>query len=474
VGLLLVSNALWRRLDAGFYLAASGLGAGIVVSLAKGGDYEEALLLALVLAALLRGRRRFSRRAAFFATRVAPEWIAAVLAVVLASVWLGLFAFKHVGYSSDLWWRFELNREASRFLRASVGTAMALLVFGVARLLRAAPPEVALPGDDDLARAGRILETQTATAPFLVFLRDKAVLFSPQGDAFLMYAVQGKTWVAMGDPVGPAAATPALIREFLERCREYDGEPVFYEVRKDRLYQYADFGLTFVKLGEEATVPLESFNLDGARAKGFRRAINRLPREGCAFRVIEQGEVAAVLPQLQEVSDEWLSHRNAAEKGFSLGFFDPGYVRRFPVAVVERGARIEAFANLWPGPQRAELSVDLMRYRANAPVDVMEALLASLMVWGKAQGYGSFSLGMAPLSGIESSPAAALWMRLARFLYQHGEALYKFQGLRAYKEKFHPVWEPRYLAYAGGLQLARILADVAALIAGGYRRIFLK
>jgi phosphatidylglycerol lysyltransferase len=245
-------------------------------------------------------------------------------------------------------------------------------------------------------------------------------------------------------------------------------------VRKDRLYQYADFGLTFVKLGEDATVSLEGFNLEGARAKGFRRAVNRLHREGCAFRVIEPGEVAGLLPQLQEVSDEWLSHRNAAEKGFSLGFFDPAYVRRFPVAVVARGGRIEAFANVWPGPQRVELSVDLMRYRAGAPVDVMEALLASLMLWGKGQGYRSFSLGMAPLSGIESSPAAALWMRLARFLYQHGEPLYKFQGLRAYKEKFHPVWEPRYLAYAGGLQLARILADVAALIAGGYRRIFLR
>ena len=63
---------------------------------------------------------------------------------------------------------------------------------------------------------------------------------------------------------------------------------------------------------------------------------------------------------------------------------------------------------------------------------------------------------------------------LGSFLYQHGEKFYNFQGLRAYKEKFNPVWEPRYLAYPGGLALPRILADVAALIAGGYRRIFLK
>jgi phosphatidylglycerol lysyltransferase len=81
---------------------------------------------------------------------------------------------------------------------------------------------------------------------------------------------------------------------------------------------------------------------------------------------------------------------------------------------------------------------------------------------------------MAPLSGFEASPVAPLWHRLATFLYQHGEAVYNFQGLRAYKEKFDPVWQPRYLAYPGGLHLPRILADAAALVAGGYRRILLK
>jgi phosphatidylglycerol lysyltransferase len=81
---------------------------------------------------------------------------------------------------------------------------------------------------------------------------------------------------------------------------------------------------------------------------------------------------------------------------------------------------------------------------------------------------------MAPLSGFEESPVAPLWNRLGRFVYEHGERFYNFQGLRAYKDKFDPAWEPRYLVYPGGLRLPRILADVAALIAGGYRRILLR
>jgi phosphatidylglycerol lysyltransferase len=116
----------------------------------------------------------------------------------------------------------------------------------------------------------------------------------------------------------------------------------------------------------------------------------------------------------------------------------------------------------------------LMRYRRDAPRDAMQGLFVHLMQWAKTEGYERFALGMAPLSGFENSPVAPFWNRMANALYRHGESVYTFQGLRAYKQKFDPVWEPQYLAYPGGLRLPLILADVAALIAGGYRRIFLK
>jgi phosphatidylglycerol lysyltransferase len=180
------------------------------------------------------------------------------------------------------------------------------------------------------------------------------------------------------------------------------------------------------------------------------------------------------MEQLRAVSDDWLGVKAAAEKGFSLGFFAEEYLSRCPVAVVERGGAIQAFANIWQGPGLVELSVDLMRYHHDAPRGVMEALLVHVMKWGREQGYRRFALGMAPLSGFEQSPVASFWNRVGAFLYEHGESVYNFQGLRAYKDKFNPVWEPHYLAYPGGLHLPRIMADVSALVAGGYSRIFRK
>ena len=58
--------------------------------------------------------------------------------------------------------------------------------------------------------------------------------------------------------------------------------------------------------------------------------------------------------QLRAVSDDWLGAKAAAEKGFWLGFFAEEYLSRCPVAVVERGGAIQAFANLWQGPGQVD------------------------------------------------------------------------------------------------------------------------
>jgi phosphatidylglycerol lysyltransferase len=470
--LLLLSQGLARRLDAAYALTTGALIAGIVAALLKGADYEEAMILAAVLTVLWRSRPAFDRRAALFDTRFSAPWIVAVAGTLGASLWLGLFAFKHVDYSSDLWWQFELRGEASRMLRASVGAAVTVLLFAVARLLGRAPHEAPEPTGDDLDAAQTIIETQTSAMPYLVHLRDKALVFDEARTAFVMYAVQGRSWFALGDPVGPPDRIGPLVRLFLERCDDFGGVPVFYEISSQHLHRYADVGLTFVKLGEEARVDLARFSLEGGHAKKFRYAMNRLEKEQATFRVIPPCTVAERIADLRTVSDDWLSTRAGAEKRFSVGFFDPQYLARFPVAVIERAGRIVAFANIWPGPRQVEFSVDLMRFTRDAPRDVMEGLFVHLIQWGKTQGYQTFSMGMAPLSGFEASPVAPLWYRLGAFLFEHGHAVYNFQGLRAFKDKFDPDWEPRYLAYPGGLHLPRILADASALVAGGYGRIF--
>ena len=104
----------------------------------------------------------------------------------------------------------------------------------------------------------------------------------------------------------------------------------------------------------------------------------------------------------------------------------------------------------------------------------MEYLFVEIMLWGKAQGYRSMDLGLSALSGIEARPGAPTWSKLGAFVYRHGEHFYNFQGLRRYKDKFDPQWEPRYLACPGGLALPRVLVDLTALTSGGTKGVLTK
>jgi phosphatidylglycerol lysyltransferase len=307
----------------------------------------------------------------------------------------------------------------------------------------------------------------------LALLDDKEVLLSARGTALLMFGTAGRSWIALGDPVGPAEEHAELVWRFREMVDRHGGWTVFYQVSRQALPLYLDLGLTLQKIGEEARVPLAGFTLDGHERKKLRNALHRLERDGCHFEVVPPAAVEPLLPELREVSDAWLQLRRTREKGFSLGHFDEDYLRRCPLALLRRdtatGTEVLAFANLWLGADGEELSFDLMRHRPDAPPGVMDSLLAQLMTWGREQGFRWCNLGMAPLSGLESRALAPLVTRLGALLFRHGEPLYNFQGVRQFKEKFDPCWEPRYLASPGGVALPRILAHLSTLIAGGLK-----
>jgi phosphatidylglycerol lysyltransferase len=474
VVLLVLARGLGRRLDSAYWLTVLLLGAGIVFSLLKGFAYEEAAILLLLLLALAPARRHFYRQGSLLRQPLGPGWTAAVLLVAVCSVWIGLFAYKHVEYSNELWWHFSFHGDAPRFLRASVAVVAVLLTLGVIRLLGPAVPKRIPPDETELQTVTRIVAASPATYANLALLGDKMFLFDEDRTGLIMYGVSGRSWVALGDPVGPPAVRRELAWQFRELCDRNAGRTVFYQVEENTLPIYLNVGLSLVKLGEEARVPLSTFSLEGSARKGLRQTCHRCERENCSFQLVPQPEVSSLMPELKRVSDAWLSGRHTAEKRFSLGYFEPAYLQRFPAAVIRHRQEIIAFANVWCGADQVELSVDLMRYLPDAPPGVMEYLFMELMLWGRAAGYQCFNLGMAPLSGLESRTLAPLWSRVGALVFRHGEHFYHFQGLRQYKEKFGPQWRPKYLASPGGLALPRILADIATLISGGVKGLVTK
>lgn len=472
VMLLILSRGLMRRLSSAWTLAVAVIAAGMVVSLAKGFDWEEALILGAVLSLLLTHRAAFYRKAGIFAEPFEPHWLVAIAFIIGCSIWLGLTAFQDVDYSHELWWQFSWHDDASRFLRGSlmaviIGAGMSLyaMIHRQPSLRRMEPFR-----SDVLTPA--LVHAERADA-HLALLQDKRFLFHPSGEAFLMYAVRGKSWIAMGDPVGKPEHAAELMWQFLEEVDRHAGWPVFYQVSPAHLPLYLDGGLSLVKLGEEAHVDLEAFTTEGKSGKDWRAALNRAKRENLEFAIIPAREVPIYLSELKDVSDVWLAARGAGEKGFSIGFWSESYLSNFDVAVIRHEDRILAFANIWYGQPGGEITIDLMRYLPEVP-GLMDLLFVNLMQEGKARGYRWFNLGMAPLSGLSDHRLAPSWHKIAAFVARNGERFYGFKGLRAYKEKFKPEWEPRYLACPGGWALPQILLDVTNLISGSPAKIVRK
>lgn len=277
----------------------------------------------------------------------------------------------------------------------------------------------------------------------------------------------------MGDPVGAVQDHETLVWQFRELADQNGAKVAFYQVSRNNLPLYLDLGLVLIKLGEEGRVPLQEFDLKGGKRSGLRQTNNKFTKLNLGFSILERDGVKNRMAELRRVSDAWLNTKNTEEKGFSLGFFSEDYLCRTRCGIITRDDEIIAFANLWETGGKEEISIDLMRYMPDSPGGIMEFLFIQLMLWGRAQDYQWFNLGMSPLSGLEKHPLAPLWHRIGNAIFKYGDNFYNFEGLHAYKEKFDPVWQPRYLA-APALKTPSVLLNVTGMIAGGWKGVFVK
>jgi phosphatidylglycerol lysyltransferase len=289
-----------------------------------------------------------------------------------------------------------------------------------------------------------------------------------------MYGKVGRSWIALYDPIGKSAEFGELVWDFIDKAEHHGGNAAFYEVKPENLPHYLDAGLRAWKVGECAVVDLPAFHLEGPQRSKLRQALKRGERDGLVFRIAVRTELPVLFPALKRVSDTWLDAHNTREKSFSLGHFSHDYIAEQPVALVTLQDDIVAFATLQATNSKYDVSLDLMRYLPTAPKSCMDFLFCQLLLNAKQQGYQRFSLGMAPMSGMPQHRLANRWHKLAQFIYTHGERFYNFQGLRAFKQKFGPEWEPRYLVTTPGYLPVVALKDIAVLVSGGLKGVISK
>lgn len=483
--LVISSINIYKRKTRAFQIVSVLALASVVFHLTKGLDYEEAVLSVALLIVLLLARKSFTVKSGF------PDFRSGVIR-------LGMATLLALGYGIIGFWlldprEFGINFTIGDSIRRTIlflslvgdpqivphtpyahwfvnslylMTATAI-GYGAYALFRPVIYQFrTLP--HERAKAAEILTQHgRSTLDYFKLWPDKSYFFSTSQDCFLAYRVGGNFAIVLGDPVGPEEKIETIIREFAEVCRENDWGLAFYQTLPDFIPIYKQLGFRKLKIGDDAIVELKHFSLEGRTMKKLRHTKNQLEKSGIHVVQYDVPIPDAVLQQAREVSDEWLQLPGRRERGFTLGRFEPMYVRSTPLfAAVDADERMLAFVNMIPAYRKGEATIDLMRHRAQAPNGVMDYLFVMVFLHFQQQGYERFSLGMAPMSGFQEKEDASPQERAVHFFFQRLNFLFSYSGLKQYKAKFADRWEPRYAVYRNVLDLPKLaiaLSRVSAL-----------
>lgn len=464
--LLILAYGIKKRLDAAYFFTVISVSLGSIFIIFKGTHYKFLYVLLLTLIFMLFSRDKFYRKSSIINEEINIKWILSGFIVLIFSIVLGLYTFKNVKYSDELWWQFTLNSTAPMFMRASLASVIAFIIFFILKMFRPVIQLDKISSNKVYGELKEILKYSEWTNSNLSFLDDKYIYMNEEKTVFIMYGISNKKVVVMGDPVGREEDISDTLWDFYNIVQRSGYNIVFYEINKNFINYYLDIGLKFFKIGEEAIVNLKNFTLEGSSQKKLRYVYSKNNKIGVTFEIVNFEENRE---KLKEISDEWLKNKKGSEKEFSLGKFDDKYLKNFKIAVLKFNGEIVAFANLWETYTKKELSIDLMRYSSKAPNDSMEYLFICIMLWGKENGFESFSLGMAPLSGLDYKGTASLWNKFGAFIFKNGGNFYNFLGLKNFKNKFNPEWRPKYIALSGNFNLPSALNSIATLVSGGIK-----
>lgn len=468
IGLMLVvlSRGISLRIKRAYRWTLILLVAGALFTFVKAFDFEEAIFLLIVAVLLWLSRDRFYRVGVPFSREQIAKWglgtflIFWIYDLIASRTHPGFI--RHLPPNANLRWFFTPQEQRVTIM---LGLAVAWLLFSMLWMLRPVRMDRYGASREQRRKLQVFLEDHRGNLlTHMLFAGDKSFYWAADDQVLIPFAKVRNKLAVLGDPIGKPELVSGAIQDFQRYADQYALKVVFYQVSPEYLPVYHENGYRFFKLGEEAIVPLDTFTLSGKRNTNLRTVKNRFDREGFRFQVLTPPFDSAIIDNLRKISNAWLRGRH--EKGYSLGWFQESYLQLAPIAILKNGdGAIIAFASLAPGyDDGATLSIDLMRHLPDTPNGTMDMLFLSLLEWARDQGCSRFNLGMAPLSSVGQRQGAMKEEKLARLVFQYGGHWYGFEGLRKYKQKFSPEWEPRYLAYPRGVYLPALLLEFVRLI----------
>ncbi len=311
----------------------------------------------------------------------------------------------------------------------------------------AAPRGLPAPELRPLAR--EIVERHGSdTLSFFKLRADKHHFFDSSRRAFVGYRIEAGVLLVSGDPIGPPAALPALLRELCSFA-EARGLAIGVVGASEEFAELAaGAGLNSFYLGDEAIIDLAAFSLEGRPIRKVRQAVTRARKAGFTAELRRMGELSeAELRELEDVSDRWRC--DEPERGFSMAIdsLRGDYLcQSLVVAARDGDGAARGFLHFAPCYGRPAMSLGLMRRDRDCVNGLTEYLVVSAIELLRERGIEEMSLNFAAFARLLRDPSGLGERALGRLVglanpYFQIESLYRFNA------KFSPRWQPRYLLY---------------------------
>ncbi|MGL4343971.1 MAG: bifunctional lysylphosphatidylglycerol flippase/synthetase MprF [Cellulosilyticaceae bacterium] len=454
---LILSKSVYDKVSSAYFMTLCTLILTITYSLIKQFNIIEVTFLSLLFVLIYCSKSCFYRKAAPLKLMFFINRFICLTVISLMYLWI----YQQILVDNNIPVYINLKEPGYLITLGVILLVGSLLMCAV----KVDKPLFFEPTDNDLAELSQFLQKYEGNSmTHLLFLKDKNLFYAKDKNVLIGFRPYKDKLIALGDPIGDSRYFNEAINEFRVYAHQFDMTPLFYEVSDKFLPLYHENGFKFLKLGEEAVVHLKDFTLIGKRGAALRTIKNKMDRGELEFELLSTPIPNEIMDELEHISDSWLEGRK--EKGFSLGFFDREYINRAPVGIVKKDGQIVGFTTILPHYSNHTVSIDLMRLIPHPPNGAMDALFIGILLWSIEQGYEKFIVGKAPLSNVGTHKFCSPSEKIAKYIYEYGNRVYSFKGLRRYKEKFYPEWEGTYLAYPKGTNLSVTILNLTRLISG--------
>lgn len=485
--LLITSRGLIRRSQRAWRLAATLLGASVLLHLLRGPDYAAAIAAGLMTVALLAWRDDFPFRGDPAAR---PSALLRLAGMLLLAVVYGVTAVLVYRSASDLPVSLPfaaldtlraiggqlphdaeyLPAEFTDWFPASVLSIAAIGILWAAAVWLRPWRQRLFPDMHRRQQALGIVRRWgcDTLAPFTLRL-DKEWFIT--GHTLIAYRVIRGIALVSGDPVGPPQEAVTAVEGFLAHARARGWRVAVLGASGRLLQAYRDLGLHPLYHGDEAIIDTGRFCLDGRRMRTVRQAVHRLQRHGYHSQVLMAGSVTPALQaELAAVEGTWLG--GGTRKGFTMeldSLFRLGGEDAAFVVGHDAQGRAAGFLHLVVCSASRSLSLSTMPRLPGTPNGFTAWLITEAVSWARCHGFTRLSLNFSPFAGLLAAKAelpAGQRLQRRALLRLKGVLALQLDNLLRFNGQFDPALDSRYVILQAWADLPRVA--VAAMAAEGY------